>query len=509
MTMPATSSPAVGTGRRWASLAVLLLPVLLVSIDNTVLSFALPAISTALSPTSTQLLWTVDIYALVLAGLLVPAGALGDRIGRRKLLLIGATGFAGISALAAFATDAAWLIAARAALGIFGAMLMPSTLSLIRNIFTNAAERRTAIAIWASAFSGGAVLGPVVGGLLLEHFWFGSVFLMAVPVLLPLLVAGPLLIPESRDPHPGRVDPLSIALVILALVPFTYAVKSFSTSPWPLTAGLLALSAVSIFCFTRHQLASSSPMIDVRLFKHAPFSGALLVNLIGVFSLTGFIYFVSQHLQLVAGYSPFASGLLMTPGLVLTMAFGLLAVALSRKFGSPNVMILGLGFSALSYLMVIFSGTPSSLPMLMAAFCVLGIGIGLTETLSNDMVLAAVPPQKAGAASAISETAYEVGSVLGVAVLGTIVNTVYSSHMLDAAQLGAPALDTASETLAGAHQVASTLDPAAAQQLLDTAASSFDAGVLATSCIAVILSLAAAVVVQRLIKKPAQVNPGK
>ena len=206
--------------RRWAALAVLLFPVLLISVDNTVLSFAVPAITKALSPSGNQLLWIIDIYPLILAGLLVPMGSLGDRIGRRKLLLIGATGFALVSALAAFATDATQLVAARALLGVFGAMLMPATLSLIRNIFPDDAERRTAIAVWAAAFSGGAVLGPIVGGVLLEHFWWGSVFLMAVPMLLPLLIGGMILVPESKDPNPGRVDPFSIILVVFTLLPF-------------------------------------------------------------------------------------------------------------------------------------------------------------------------------------------------------------------------------------------------------------------------------------------------
>ncbi|HXD28511.1 MAG TPA: MFS transporter, partial [Arthrobacter sp.] len=222
---PSVRPPATGRARRWAALAVLMFPVLLVAVDNTVLSFAVPALSRALDPTSTQLLWIIDAYPLVLAGLLVPMGSLGDRIGRRRVLLIGAVGFATVSAIAAFMPDASLLITARALMAVFGAMLMPATLSLIRNIFADPTERRTAIAAWASAFSGGAALGPIVGGWLLEHFWWGSVFLLSVPMLLPLILLAPFLVPESRDPQPGRVDPLGILLAVGTLLPITFGIK--------------------------------------------------------------------------------------------------------------------------------------------------------------------------------------------------------------------------------------------------------------------------------------------
>ena len=230
--------------RGWAALAVLMLPVLLVSVDNTVLSFALPDIALALGPSSAQQLWIIDAYPLVLAGLLVTMGTLGDRFGRRRMLLIGATGFAAVSVLAAFAPSAAWLIAARAGMGVFGAMLMPSTLSLLRSIFTDRDQRRLAIAVWATMFSAGAALGPIVGGFLLEHFSWGSVFLMSVPVLLPLLVFAPLLVPESRDPRPGRIDPLSIALSMLTMVPIVYAIKEVAVHGFGVLPVILTVAGV-------------------------------------------------------------------------------------------------------------------------------------------------------------------------------------------------------------------------------------------------------------------------
>ncbi len=490
--------------KRWAALVVLMFPVLLISVDNTVLSFAVPALSEALTPSSNQLLWIIDIYPLILAGLLVPMGSLGDRFGRRKMLMIGSTGFAIVSAAAAFATSAEQLIAARALLGVFGAMLMPATLSLIRNIFTDANERRKAIAIWAAAFSGGAALGPIVGGFLLEHFWWGSVFLLAVPMLLPLLFLGPVLIPESRDPKPGSIDPLSIALVIMTLLPIVFGIKELTqaSSPW---LGIFAI-ALGIACgvaFTFRQLKQANPMLDVRLFTNPVFSGALLVNLLSIFAFVGFIYFLSQHLQLVAGYTPMMAGVLMLPGLALTVSFGLIAVPLVRKFKISTVMIAGLALSATAYGIVLAFGQSGSVAALMIGFSVLGAGVGMAETLSNDLALSSVPASKAGAASAISETAYEVGSVLGIAVLGSILNAVYSRNLQVPASLSAEQADSARQTLGGAHEVAAGLPASEAsigEQLLASASTAFDAGVVITSGIAVALTLITIFIISKTIR---------
>ena len=488
---------AVTTARsRWAALVVLVLPVLLISVDNTVLSFALPALSTALQPSGAQLLWIVDIYPLLLAGLLVPMGSLGDRLGRRSLLLIGAAGFALVSAVAAFAPNAEALIALRAGMGVFGAMLMPATLSLIRNIFTDAEERRLAIAIWAAGFSGGSALGPIIGGLLLEHFWWGSVFLLALPMLVPLLVLAPKLVPESRDPQPGPVDPASIVLVMATMIPLVWAIKTVAhdgvTVGVVLAAGLGLLSGLP---FVRRQLVRRDPMLDVRLFAVPAFSASIAANLLSVFSLVGFLYFVAQHLQLVSGRSPVQAGLLLLPGLVLTVLMGLLVVRLVRRVRPAHAMAVGLVLNAVGYAVILTGGRAGSDAALVAAFMILGAGVGMAETISNDLILSAVPAQKAGAASAISETAYETGAVLGTAVLGSILNAAYRAHVELPEGLTSAQSAAAGETLGGATSVAAQLPTGVGDALLDSARHAFDSGVTITASVGLVLMLAAAGIV--------------
>ena len=479
---------------RWVALAVLMLPVLLVAIDNTVLAFAVPMISEALRPTGVELLWIVDVYPLVLAGLLVPMGSLGDRFGRRRMLLIGATGFAVISAIAAFVPTAGALIAARAAMGFFGAMLMPATLSLIRNIFIDAQERRIAIAIWAAGFSGGAALGPIVGGFLLEHFWWGSVFLLAIPLLLPLLVAGLKLLPESKDPNPGPIDPLSIVLVLAAMTSLVWSIKSVAVHGFTTTVtATVLLALVAGTWFVRRQLNRATPMLDVRLFANPVFSGSVAANLLSVFSLVGFLFFVSQHLQLVSGKTPVEAGLVLLPGLAVTVIAGLLVVKVVRRVRPGTVVVAGLLLNAVGYSLVMVSGETGSDLGLLIAFALLGAGVGAAETISNDLILSSVPAEKAGAASAISETAYEVGSVLGTAVLGGLLTAIYRGGVALPTSLTAEQAATAGETLGGATDVARSLPAEAAAELLESARAAFDSGVVVTSAIGVALMIGAAV----------------
>ncbi|MCU1438450.1 MAG: transporter [Naasia sp.] len=490
------AGPAAGR-RAWAGLVLLMLPVLLISVDNTVLSFALPAISRDLRPNSTTLLWIVDIYPLVLAGLLVAMGTLGDRIGRRRLLLIGATGFGVISAAAAFAPSAELLIAARAAMGFFGAMLMPSTLSLLRSLFTNARQRTMAIAIWAGAFAAGTSLGPIVGGAVLAHFPWGAVFLIAVPLLVPLLALAPFVIPESKDPAPLRIDVLSVLLSLLALTPFVYAIKVLAHDG----VGVLGLAALAVALgsgaqFLRRQGRIPNPLLDLSLFRHAPFAGSVLANFLAVFSLVGFLFFVSQHLQLVLGLDPLPAGLLLLPGAVLSVAAGLGAAYAVRRVPPRLVIVAGILLTAAGFALIIVLRHDLNAAVVALAFAILSVGVGTAETISNDTILTSVPPERAGAASGVSETAYELGAVLGTAVLGAILAASYRTAVSIPAGVDPEAARQAGETLGGAISVAESLPARQAAALVGSARAAFDSGVGATSLIAVVLMLAAALTIQ-------------
>ena len=522
--------------RDWLALALLMFPVLLVAVDNTALTFALPAIARSLDATGVQLLWIVDAYPLVLAGLLVAMGSLGDRIGRRRLLFIGSTGFAAVSAVTAFAPSAEWLIAGRAGLGLFGAMLMPSTLSLIRNIFPEPNRRRLAVAIWAAGFSGGAALGPIFGGWLVENFWWGAILLVAVPIILPLLVLGPALIPESRDPAPGRVDAPSVILSLLVMVPVVYGIKDVAThgfAPGPLAA--IGFGVLMGYIFVRRQRAlvaagrnsagrksvgredagritgspakggPASPLLDLSLFGNRVFSTAIIANVLALFSFNGFILFLAQHLQLLEGQSPSESGIAMVPALIATVAAGLLVVPLVRKVRPGFVVAGGLLLSAAGYTLVAFGNHSNGPGLLLAALLVLCLGVGAAETISNDLILGAAPAEKSGAAAAISETGYEVGSLLGTAVLGSILTASYQQNLqLPAGVTGAaPAEATAQagETLAGAIELAQTLPGPLADAVTEAARAAFDSGVYITSAIAMVLMAGASILAAVVLRK--------
>ncbi len=477
--------------REWVALAVLMLPVLLVSVDNTVLSFALPEVSSALQPTGNQLLWIVDVYALMLAGLLIAMGSLGDRIGRRRLLVVGAVGFGAASLVAAYSTTPEMLLLSRAMLGFFGATLMPSTLSLLRNVFMNAHDRRIAIATWAAMFSGGAALGPIVGGWLLEHFWWGSVFLINVPIIAVLVPLALLLVPESRDPSPGPVDPVSIALSMLAMFPIVYAVKHGAKAGLDdVTLACVGLGVAAAVMFVRRQQRSAAPMLDVALFRNPVFSGAIVANLLSLMGLTGFLFFGAQLLQLVLGLSPMDSAMVLLPGLVVTVVSGFWAVRLVRRFPVRVLVSLSFVASSVGYAIAAFTGQPTVLSV-MVAFTIMGLGIGVAETLTNDLILASVPPHKAGSASAISETAYEVGAVLGTAVLGSVLTATYRSTLSVPPLLGRDD-DHAFETLGSTMAHAATFPNGLGEQLAESARVAFDLGVQRSSGVAIGIALLAA-----------------
>ncbi|MFD9328059.1 MFS transporter [Streptomyces sp. NPDC060065] len=474
---------------RWLALSVLVLAVLLVAVDATVLGLATPYISEDLKPSGTQLLWIGDVYSFVIAGLLVSMGSLGDRIGRKKLLLIGATAFGAISVLNAYATTPELMIVARALLGVAGATLMPATLALIRNLFHDPRERSLAIGIWGATASAGAALGPVVGGFLLEHFWWGSVFLINLPVMAVLVLVGIKLLPESRNPNPGPWDLTSVGLSLVGMIGIVYAVKEAATHgiEWQaVTVGLLGSGA--LYWFVRRQLTLPSPLLDMRLFRHRGFSGAVLADLFTILGLSGLVFFLSQYLQLVQGRGPFEAGLAELPAAIGAVAAGLIAGTVARRFSVRAVVSGGLGAVGLALAALTLLDQSTGYPLLGAALLVVGIGAGFSFTVTADVILSSVPKEQAGAASAVSETAYELGAALGIALLGSIVTGVYAGFTGPA---GTPA--EAHESLGGAAESAAGLPADTAAALMDSARTAFVDGLtLAAGIGAVVLLVTAA-----------------
>ncbi|MGA9871852.1 MAG: MFS transporter [Rhodococcus sp. (in: high G+C Gram-positive bacteria)] len=474
----------------WAGLVVLALAVLLIAVDGTVLDLALPFISADLAPSSNQLLWIIDVYSFVLAGLLITMGTLGDRVGRRKLLLIGAAGFGVASVLAAFATNPEMLIAARVLQGIAGATLMPATLGLIRTIFTDPRQRVMAIGLWGAMAGGGAAVGPLVGGWLLEHFWWGSVFLVNVPVMLALLALGPLVIPESKDPTPGKFDLVSSALSMLALVPVVYAVKE--TAAHGVSTANIVAAAIGVgagVVFVRRQNKLADPMIDLRLFGNPAFSTAVFTNFLSVFALAGVLFFGAQYLQLVLGNSPLEAGLLLLPGTAASIVASLTAAYAVRYLRVGTVLGGGLLAAALGAVALRGLGASSGPTLFVLGFVLVGAGAGIALTLTSDLVVSAVEPERAGAASAVSETAYELGIALGVAILGTVVMSFFRRG-LDVTGLDDAQASAAQETLGGAIALGRDLPANVAAVLTDSAHVAFVDGMHVAS-IATALVLAA------------------
>ncbi|MFI2210193.1 MFS transporter [Streptomyces sp. NPDC020141] len=493
MTSPHDVSATKAGPREWAGLAVLTLPVLLISVDMTVLGFAVPHLSEDLNPSSSQLLWIVDIYSFTLAALLVTMGSLGDRIGRRKLLLLGAAGFGVASVAAAVASSAEIMIAARALLGLAGGTLMPSTLSLIRTMFPDDTQRKFAIAVWASALSAGSALGPILGGVLLEFYWWGSLFLINAPVTVLILLLAPVLVRESKAASPSAMDPVSVLLSAATMLPAVYGVKKIAEhGPAALPFACLALGIGCGVLFVRRQRSRENPMLDIGLFAHRTFSVGVALNLITLFAMIAALFFLTQYLQIVLGISPLRAGLALLPGLLLAVAASFLAVGAARRAGTTAVLCAGLLLMALGFALLMTLPADSGAPIAIGGFALICLGMGLTQTLTNDAVLSAAPEDRAGAASAVSETGYELGAALGIAVLGSVLSASYRSALDPVPGVPDPAMETARDTLGGAARTAAELSGAAGDTLTAAAHGAFVDAIRVTSVTAALLLAAAA-----------------
>jgi DHA2 family multidrug resistance protein-like MFS transporter len=495
MTNPATS---LAGRREWVGLAVIALPCLLYAMDLTVLNLAVPKLSEALAPSSVQLLWIVDIYGFLVAGLLVTMGTLGDRIGRRRLLLAGAAGFAVASVVAAYSTSPGMLIAARALLGVAGATLAPSTLSLIRNMFADPRQRTVAVSVWITSFSVGGAVGPLVGGLLLEWFWWGSVFLPAVPVMALLLVLGPLLLPEFRDPHAGRPDLSSAVLSLVAVLAAIYGLKQLAQDGlgWSPVGWILAGLLVGVG-FVRRQRRLADPLIDLRLFANRAFSAALTTNLLSFFVGFGALLFTAQYLQLVLGLSPLQAGLWSLPSSAAFILGSMATPLLVRRAAPAVVMAAGLTLAAVGFGLLTQLDDTTGLPLLVAGSVIFSLALAPVDTLATDLAVGAAPPQRAGAASALTETAAEFGGALGIAVLGAIGTAVYRSQLAHGIPAAVPehAAAMARDTLGGAVAAAGQLPERLGMPLLEAAREAFTQGLHVAAAVSAAAALAFAILV--------------
>jgi MFS transporter, DHA2 family, multidrug resistance protein len=484
--------------REWVGLAVLSVPSLMVTIDIFVLLLALPRLSADLEPTTNQQLWILDAYGFTLSGFLITMGTLGDRIGRRRLLLIGATAFAAASVLAAYASDPTLLILARALMGVAGATIVPCTLALISNMFRDPGQRAVAIGVWMVSMMGGAAVGPVVGGLLLAHFWWGSVFLLGVPAMVLLLALGPVLLPEYRAPNAGRIDPASVALSLAAVLLFVYGLKELArhgirTVP----AAVLLLGIAAGVVFARRQLRMRDPLLDLRLFADPAFRTALIGMLVNTMLPGATMVLVTQYLQLVEGLDPLAAGLWLIPCALAGIAGVQIAPIAARWIRPATLIVGGLALSVAGLLLLTRTPDEGGLAYVVTGLSLINVGAGPLITLGTNIVLGAAPPEKAGAAAAISQTSNELGFALGIATMGALAAAVYRGHIAENLPAGVPAdaAQAAYETFAGATAAAAHLPAAVGDALLAAGRAAFTDGLHLVAAISAALLAAVAVLV--------------
>ena len=479
------------------------LPCLLYSMDLTVLNLAVPQMSAALRPSSAQLLWIIDIYGFFVAGFLITMGTLGDRIGRRRLLMIGAAAFGIASVVAAFSTSPGMLIATRALLGVAGATLAPSTLSLIRNMFLDPHQRTFAIGVWVTSYSVGAAIGPLIGGIVLQYFWWGSVFLIGVPVMVLLLIAGPLLLPEFRDPNAGRLDISSAALSLGAVLAVIYGLKRIAEhGPGAEAIAVIVAGMVLGLVFVRRQQRLDDPLIDVRLFQSPAFNASLALYMLASLVAFGAYIYMAQHLQLVLGLTPFDAGLATVPAMLGFVAGSMIVPLIVRRVSRATTMAAGLVLAAIGFAVLTQAARSTGLGALIAGSVIYSLGLSPVVILATDLIVGSVPVEKAGAASAISETSSELGGALGIAILGSIGIAIYRSVMADGVPAGMSpdAVTAAQATLGGAVAVAEGLSDPQRHQLLGAARGAFAQAFQLISIISAVIALVLAPLAARVLR---------
>jgi DHA2 family multidrug resistance protein-like MFS transporter len=472
--------------------------------DLTVLHLAVPLLSADLKPSSAQLLWIIDIYGFLVAGSLITMGTLGDRIGRRRLLLIGAAAFGIASTIAAFSKSAEVLIASRALLGLAGATVAPSTLSLIRNMFLDPRQRTAAIGVWITSYSIGAAIGPLLGGLVLQFFWWGAVFLLAVPVMVLVLVLGPVLLPEYRDPNAGRPDLISAALSLAAVLAVIFGLKQIAQDGLSLLPALSILAGLAIgVMFVRRQDQLADPLIDLRLFRIPAFSASLATYGLSILVVFGGFLFLPQYLQLVLGLSPLQSGLWTLPWALAFIVGSNLTPLIVRRVRPGFVMAAGLVLAAVGFAMFTQVDATSGLAVFVIGSVIFSLGLSPVFTLTTDLIVGSAPPERAGAASAISETGAEFGGALGIAIFGSIGIAVYRRVLARDIPAGVPpeAAASARETLAGALEVAEQFPAQLGSALADAARGAFIAGLQLAVGISAILALGLAIFVVVMLRR--------
>ncbi|HVJ98604.1 MAG TPA: MFS transporter, partial [Acidimicrobiia bacterium] len=500
--MSTTHSPAqYSATRRNGILAILCLSVFLIVVDNTIVNVALPTLVRELGATTSQLQWIVDAYTLVFAGLLLAAGSLGDRLGRKGVLMIGLAWFGVFSAAAAFTNSADGLIAMRALMGVGAALIFPATLAILVNVFTEPRERARAISIWAAVSGLSVALGPVSGGFLLEHFWWGSVFLINVPIVLVALLLVGRMVPTSRDEHITRFDPLGFVLSIASITVLVFTIIEAPNHGWTSTFSLagFALAAALLVGFIQWERRTDHPMLDVGVFRHARFSAASVAIAGAFFALFGFVFMVTQYFQFVRGYSTLSAGVHTVPFAIFTGITAPLSPKFVRRFGSNRVVGTGLAMMAGGFVVAALTTATAPYAVIVLAMFGMGSGLGLVTAPATESIMGSLPAEKAGVGSAVNDTTRELGGTLGVAVVGSVFASLYGSRLVDnlaALPIPAAALDIAKESIGAAFVVAERApSPEAAAAITDAARdafmSGFHAGSLAAAAVAAVAAVAA------------------